>query len=33
MIENSKEHGEAQREEIIQTAREEAERLKESART
>ena len=32
MIENSKEHGEAQREEIIETARQEAERLKESAR-
>ncbi|MBS4178061.1 F0F1 ATP synthase subunit B [Lederbergia citrea] len=32
MIENSKKHGEAQREDIIQTARQEAERLKESAR-
>ena len=32
MIENSKEHGEAQRKEIIEIAREEAERLKESAR-
>lgn len=32
MIENSKEHGEAQRKEIIEIARVEAERLKESAR-
>ncbi|MBW8349979.1 F0F1 ATP synthase subunit B [Bacillus sp. IITD106] len=32
MIENSKKHGEIQREDIIKTAREEAERLKESAR-
>ncbi|MEK3888506.1 F0F1 ATP synthase subunit B [Bacillus sp. FSL K6-3431] len=32
MIENSKEHGEVQREEIIQVARQEADRLKESAR-
>ncbi|MBO1004790.1 F0F1 ATP synthase subunit B [Pseudogracilibacillus auburnensis] len=32
MIENSKEHGEVQRQEIIATARQEAERLKESAR-
>lgn len=32
MIENSKKHGEAQREDIIQMARQEAERLKESAR-
>ncbi|CAM4166348.1 F0F1 ATP synthase subunit B [Lederbergia lenta] len=32
MIENSKEHGEVQREEIIQLARQEADRLRESAR-
>lgn len=32
MIENSKKHGEAQRQEIMATAREEAERLKETAR-
>ncbi|RST77076.1 ATP synthase F0 subunit B [Siminovitchia acidinfaciens] len=32
MIENSKKHGENQRQEIIDTARQEAERLKESAR-
>jgi len=32
MIENSKKHGELQREDIIQTARQEAERLKNAAR-
>ncbi len=32
MIENSKQHGEVQREEIVQLAKQEAERLKESAR-